>query len=263
MRMLPFLTFLVLLLISATILHADNKHTLSRNDSTALEGIIVEVYHVADASDYADTTGGKLPEGSVTYRIYVDMKPDYTLQVVYGNAVHELRMATTTTFYNNSYCGALVGYNVNWAKINRGAYALDSWITLNSATNRHAGILKADDNDGSIIDRPDFSHSDGLTNGNLPEFKPFNIDMNFFNWTKNPSIFSTKNGGWAAISGTVSGTKGPTPDNRVLIAQLTTTGKLSFELNVQLGTPGGGTVNFVARNPEGTELKGPGLVYAN
>ena len=47
----------------------------------------------------------------------------------------------------------------------------------------------------------------------------------------------------------------------VLIAQLTTNGKLSFELNLQIGTPTGGTIQFVAKNPEGNELKFKQLTY--
>src|SRR5207237_4309911 len=136
-----------------------------------------------------------------TYRIFVDMKPDYSLQLVYGSPKHELRIETSTTFFNNKDCGALVGYNVNYKKINQGSYCLDSWITLNSATDRHAGILKADDRNGSIIHKKGLEKADGLTNGNLPVFKPFNLGLNFFNWEDNPSLFSTNNCCLAVISG--------------------------------------------------------------
>lgn len=258
-----FFALLSLLFVYNGFVFAQGQAQLSAADKSALEGIIVEKYYVAGPSDYADTSGGALPEGAITYRIYVDMKPDYRLQVVYGKANHELRIVTSTTFYNNKNCGALVGYNVEYSKLNEGAYALDSWITLNSATNRHAGVLRADDSDGSILTKKDFTKTDGLTNGNLPVFKPFNIDLNFFNWVKDPSVFTTSNGGWGALSGVVGGTKGPTADNRVLIAQLTTNGKLSFDLNIQVGTPSGGTVQFVAKNAEGSEIKFAGLSYGN
>jgi len=242
---------------------AQEVRELNEADKSALEGIIVEKYYTSDASDNKDTTGGYLPVGSVTYRIYVDMKPDYTLQVVYGSAKHELRIKTTTSFFNNTYIHAATGLNVHNTKINENTVALDSWLTMNSATRNHAGVLKSEDKDGSIITRSSLSKADGLTSGNLPMFKPYNLDMSFFNKNGDDSVFYANNGGWAAINGTTSGTKGPTPENRVLIAQLTTNGKLSFELNVQIGTPSGGTVNFVAKNPEGSEIKFDGLTYNN
>jgi hypothetical protein len=261
MKELLYITLLSIALICPFIMNAQTAAVRTHADSTALEGVIVEVYHKATNEDCADTLGGKLPAGSITYRIYIDLKPEYSLQVVYGSSVHELRIATTSTFYNNTYCGALVGYNVNYAKLNTGNYSLDSWITLNSASNHHAGILLVDDKDGSVLWKKGFEKADGFTEGNLPVFKPFNIDLNFFNWIKDPSVFTVHNGGWAALSGTHSGTKGPTPDNRILIAQLTTTGELSFQLNIQVGAPSGEAIQFVAKNPEGNEIKGPGLEY--
>jgi hypothetical protein len=250
------LSALILIMICTTEYAQKAVPVLNDADKTALEGIIVEKYHIAGPQDYADTLGGILPKGAVTYRIYVDMKPGYSLQLVYGNSKHELKLQTSTKFYNNKYCGALIGYNVNFIKINKGNYSLDSWITINSATKGHAGILLADDTDGSIItNKADLAERDGLTNANLPWIKPFNINLGFFDNADSASLFSTRNGGWAALSGTAhAGTFGPTADNRVLIAQLTTNGDLSYELNIQLGTPNGGTVQFVTNNPEGNEI---------
>src|SRR5436190_1343744 len=82
-----------------------------------LEGIVVEKYYVSDANDTtANGTGGVLPVGSITYRIYVDMLPGYKFQAAYGvdvaptNVVstgdHELRIETTTLFFNNEDRGA-------------------------------------------------------------------------------------------------------------------------------------------------------------
>ena len=249
-------TLFSIIFISNISLHAQVKPELTDADKSSLEAIIVEKYYVSDSTDAADTLGGLLAVGSTTYRIYIDMKPGYVLQAVYGNQKHELRIQTTTKFYNNTYCGALIGYNVNPLKVNKGNYALDSWITINSATTNHAGVLLSEDKDGSIIKiKQALSKADGLTDGNLPLIKPFN--MGSFSCFKdaNASLFSTRNGGWGALSGFKAGSKGPTDANQVLIAQLTTTGNLSFELNIQIGTPSGGTVNYVAKNPEGSEIK--------
>ncbi|MFI5150998.1 MAG: hypothetical protein ACHQRM_14780 [Bacteroidia bacterium] len=252
--------FLILILyVNRNNMYAQNSTAVPEADKTALEGIIVEKYYVSDSTDMKDSTGGVPDPGSTTYRIYVDLKQGYSLQVVYGTAKHELRLQTSTRFYNSTDVGAMIGYNVSTKKINKGNNALDSYITINSASNNHAGILLQEDTDGSILTKPAFQKADGLTNGNLPVIKPFNISFACFRDPVNANLFSTTNGGWAAISGIISGAKGPTPENKILIAQLTTTGKLSFELNLQVGTPSGGTVNYVARNPEGAELYFEGL----
>jgi len=258
-----FFVFLILLFGSLKIqAQYKNKYKLTDEDRTALEGIIVERYYVSDTSNVLDkdTTGGVLPIGSITYRIYVDMKPGYSLQLVYGNKKHLLCIKTTTTFFNNTYVSALTGFNIHEKEFNKNTVALDSWLTMGAACRLYTGIPLLDDKDGSVLKgRPSLGKADGFTNGTFPYFKQFNLDMNFFNQTKNDSVFSTNNGGWAAAGGV----KGPNDDNKVLIAQLTTNGKLSFELNIQLGTPTGGMVKFVTGNPEESEIKFDELKYNN
>jgi len=239
------------------LLFAQQNYSITRDDSLALENVIVEKYYISDSTDYADTTADALPKGAITYRIFIDMKPGYSLQVVYGNQKHELFLKTTTTFFNNLECGAETGFNVDAKKLNKGTIALDSWITMGAASHLHTGILRSEDNDdfSFITNRKSLSKIDGLTKGVLPNFKIFNLDLKFFNNDSTASNFSTNNGGWAAPGGV----KGPTSENRVLIAQLTTNGKLTFRLNVQIGTPEGGSVQFVAKNPEGSEIQFEGL----
>ena len=255
-----FFFIILIAFLSCIKIQAQTKYKLTSEDRTALEGIIVEKYYVSDTSNVLDkdTTGGVLPIGSVTYRIYVDMKPGYKLQTVYGNQKHTMCIKTTTTFFNNLSAGGLTGYDIKYKFINKNTVALDSWLTMSAACRTFAGVPKSDDPDSSvIIGRPSLEKKDGFTMGVLPTPKIFNLDMGFFNQTKNDSVLCTNNGGWAALEGV----KGPTADNKVLIAQLTTNGKLSFELNIQLGTPKGGTVQFVASNPEGSEIKFDGLKY--
>ncbi len=229
----------------------------SHLDSLALEKIIVEKYYIADSTDYGDTIHGILPKGSITYRIYVDMKPDYKLQVVYGDEKHELFIKTSTRFFNNTECSAYTGFNIDPKKINENTNALDSWITMGAASKLHTGILKSDDNNGSILTRNTLNQSDGFTKGVFPNFKIFNLDLNFFNNTKDAVLFSTNNGAWAALGGV----NGPTAENRVLIAQLTTDGKLSFNISVQIGKPNGDIIQFVSNDPEKNEIKFDGLSY--
>lgn len=252
--------FLVAIFTCCISFLAQAQSAITEADKSALEGVIVEKYYVVDSNHDADTLGGALPKGAITYRIYIDLKPEYTLQLIYGNQMHPLTIQTSTTFYNNTDCGALIGYNVNYLKLNNGSFALDSWLTINSASNQYAGILKSDDADGSVLKRHSLDKADGLTNGNLPMIKPFNLDLTFFDNALDASVFSTNNGGWAAISGMKSGVTGPTKDNRILIAQLTTTGQLSFELNIQVGTPSGEVLKYVAENPADGEIKFTGLM---
>jgi hypothetical protein len=251
--------FLIVGFISGHSLHAQVKAALSDADKSALEGIIVEKYYTSDVKDAPDTTGGALPVGSVTYRIYVDLKPGYTMQAVYGVPNHELRIQTTTEFFNNKYesGGRQTGDLIDTKKINDNTVALDSWVTMGAATKSHFGILKTDDKDGSIISRKSLTKADGLMAGKVSPVAFFGLDLSFFHYANKAAIFSTTNGSWAVFGGV----KGPTPDNRILIAQLTTNGKLSFELNIQIGTPTGGSVQYVAKNPEGVEIQFDALTY--
>ncbi|MBK6639737.1 MAG: hypothetical protein IPG39_00075 [Bacteroidetes bacterium] len=72
--------------------------TLAVN-SQGLENVIVEKYYISDANDATvNATGGVLPVGSVTYRVYLDLLPDYIFQAAYGDGNHECRIETTTLF---------------------------------------------------------------------------------------------------------------------------------------------------------------------
>jgi hypothetical protein len=254
---LTFLLFYTCFIQSSNSLFAQQNYTISHNDSLALENVIVEKYYISHASDYNDTASDALPKGSVTYRIFIDMKPDYSLQAVYGNPKHELYLRTSTTFFNDRECFAETGFNIDAKKLSLGLVALDSWITMGAATRLHTGIPLSEDNDGIslIANRKSLRKVDGLTKGVLPKFQVFNLDLKFFNNDSTAISFSTNDGAWAAMGGV----KGPTPGNRVLIAQLTTNGKLTFGLNIQVATPEGGVIQFVDRNPEGLEIEFKGL----
>jgi hypothetical protein len=239
-----------LLCILCSTLFAQDFSQLSAADKSALEGIIVEKYYTSDILDSLDA---QLPKGSVTYRIYADLKPNYSLQLIYGDTRHPLCIKTSTKFYNNPKCGAVIGYNVHYLALNQDNFALDSWITINSASSQYAGVLLSEDTDGSVLKRRTFEKADGFAVGNLPMIKPFNLDVNFFDNDTTASVFTVNDGGWAAISGVKSGSVGPTADNKILIAQLTTDGVISFDLNMQLGTPEGNFLKFVYKDAEPLE----------
>jgi len=249
------LTFIIISVISV---QAQVKTYIPTvEDKAALEGIIVEKYYVSTADDTVGTNGS-LPIGSITYRIFVDLKPGYKLEAVYGDPVHELNLKTTTTFFNNLDGGAKSGEIIDSKNINKTTVALDSWLSMGAANDFYWGIPLSDDKDGSIITtRKSLAKADGFLYGNVPATAYYGIDLNAFNKSKNSSNFSTNNGCWANMLGVIA----PKPENKILIAQLTTDGKLSFELNIQIGTPKGNPVKFVAKNPADNEIKFDGLTY--
>jgi hypothetical protein len=252
---------------------------LSVKAQNGIEDIIVEKYYVSNGNDtLANADGGKLPVGSVTYRIYVDLLPGYRFQAAYGIPGHELRIATTTLFFNNEDRGdTYPSYTKAQAKSN--TVMLDSWLSVGAACVGNFGIPKDEDDDSSatvvnnyspqVLQNDDPScgipvkDQDGLVAGTPGILTAVGIgtEMAIFgsqNDGTNGPVFSTFNGSWACLGGSVG------PDsltNKVLIAQLTTNGRLSFALNIQIGTPSGGVENYVASNPTGLEISIPGLTY--
>jgi len=244
-----------------------------------LEDIIVEKYYISEVNDTnANSVGGNLPIGSVTYRVYVDLLPGYNFQAAFGLTDHELRIETSTQFFNNMDYG---NTSPTFSKNNsaKNTVMLDSWLSVGAACNGYYGILKTDDDgvltnvnscsgcSGSPIlqsNNPDAGipllTQDGLLIGSPASVTAVGISsiINVFGNTTNGNLFSTDNGSWAALGGAT----GPDANtNRVLIAQLTTDGILTFKLNIQLGTPGGGTEQYVAENPTGAQIQLASLVY--
>lgn len=243
-----------------------------------LENIIVETYYVSDDNDATvNDVGGVLPVGSVTRRIYVDMLPGYKFQAAYGVPGHEMRIATTTLFFNNEDRGAITPtYTKNQAKDN--TVMLDTWVSVGGACTGNVGVLKtADDgvatnanNDGVLQNAHPaagipLTEQDGLLAGTFitptilgaeDQFAMFDAQ----NDGTNGPVFSTSDASWASLGGSM----GPNPEtNQVLIAQITTDGVLSFELNIQIGTPEGGVERYVASNPIDNEILFPGLTYVS
>jgi len=234
-----------------------------------LEKVIVERYYVSNKADSL-ASSGNLPVGSVTYRIYVDMLPGYNFQTAYGDSKHELRLETTTSFFNNEDRGAISPtYTITQAKSN--TVMLDSWLSVGGACKNYLGILKKDDNGVATVVNVDgilasaytaagiaLSEQDGLiaptVNQKVMDVTTIGLDtvLPIFDWENpkvNGQVFSAKNGAWAALGGAT----GPTDDNIVLIGQFTTNGVFSFKLNIQIGTPSGDAENYVAENPESGE----------
>ena len=268
------------LLLSACFLFLLCANTSIAQGFSGLENIIVEKYYISEANDtLANASGGALPVGSVTYRIYVDMQPGYIFQAAYGVPGHELRLETTTGFFNNTDRGNTTPtYTKNHTRLN--TVILDSWLSVGAACAGYFGVEKsADDGVNTTVNNfsPQViqsanplagipvSQQDGLLVGNPMAVTFVGIDaplLALLNNTNTPNtggmVFSTSNGSWASLNGSM----GPdTTTNKVLIAQITTDGVFSFKLNIQIRSAAGVVENYVAESPVGSEVQFPGLTF--
>ena len=244
---------------------------VSANAQNGLESIIVEKYYVANAADAAGSSG-TLPVGSVTYRFYVDMLPGYKFQVAYGTPAHTLSISTSTTFFNNEDRGATFPtYTKTQARAN--TVMLDSWVSAGAAAASNFGVLKTED-DG-VANQVNLNGI--LANNNASAGIPLTTQDGFLTGTPSAvttvgqadaqlaasldatsqagSSFVLTDGAWASLAGT----QGPTANNRILIAQITTDGVLTYNFNIQIGTPTGGVERYVTSDPTGAEIVIPSL----
>lgn len=256
--------------------------SLSYSQVPGLKGLIVERYYVSDSLDSSVSLMPNLPTGSVTYRIFVDMRKGYRFQAVFGSEGHPMRIATSTSFYNHPVHGNNLGNLIYDASLPSSTVMLDSWISVGAASAVHLGVMKSDDDTASNIVNKRLALSntdssagvpvmekDGLKRirigAELPRVTALNIDV-LLNELKNPQslskgfTFETENGSWACIGGTANDSD---TNNRVLIGQFTTSGDFTFSLNLQLGKPGGGYEQYVVENPFGEQMTSPSLKFSS
>lgn len=252
-------------------------------DSVAqgLEDVIIETYYVSGAAEASIPGNSALPEGSVTYRIFIDMKPGYNLQSVYGAAGHEMIIKTGTHFYNDPMHGHYISNLVMERMLPGHALMLDSWISMGAASQQRYGILKTDDDTlytiVNLSDPPVMQNShplagipvkqhDGIMLGDTlpPRVSQIGLDsllnvLYKMNIHSQGYEFRTSNGGW----GCLGGARGVDPEkNHVLIGQFTTNGDFYFEFNIQIGSAEHGVEQYVARNPTGNEQQHSGLIIS-
>ncbi len=242
-----------------------------------LENVYVERYYVTDAVDAANSTPA-IPVGSVTYRIYADMLPGYKFQTCFGIPAHPMTMTTTTYFFNQSdFGGSFPTFSSTNAKKN--TVMLDSWLSAGGACGGFNGVPKSEDNGvGNFVNSNvpqllqnnaaqagiPLTTQDGMLAGTVPNAGSLGIDPAmldlFGDGSANGNTFLVPDGSWYCLAGA----PGPIPaSNKVLIAQITTNGIFHFELNIQIGTPSGGTENYVYSNPTGVELTAPFLTQTH
>ncbi|MCB0792502.1 MAG: hypothetical protein H6595_04140 [Flavobacteriales bacterium] len=254
--------------IAAVLLAGCLIHCATIAEAQDIDSVFVETYHVAP-----DPDGGAAP--LVTYRIYVDLAAGRTLQMVYGNEDHQLYLKTTTDFFNDKKHGAKIGDHIPADSLNAFPLAIDSWLTLGAASDQDLAVPLRLDPDGSRLTCPPYSgagvksdnlglvpplplnRSDGLLRvDSVPPVVGFRMDPGYFGHIRG-SVVHTMDGAWAVMGGT----KGPTPENIVLIAQVSTTGILSYAFNVQIGLPDGSAVKYVWRDAGDDESYHPDLLH--
>ncbi len=255
-----------------------------------LEGIIVEDYYTISAADadYLNNTVGvtfPIAEGAKVYRIYVDMAPNYKLNTVNGSPLPQgggpspnpLDFTTTTTFWNEDGFGTEVPPQT--ARFDDAA-AFDSYITIGlsgrsggavgcGTNTQQAGTLKTADTNGNLTLCAVYSGfpNAATADGNVPPTSTipaltYNLggEIDFTGLQADGSELIVIGDAWATLP------NGPGVDpagtNRVLIAQLTTDGDLSFHINVQLQTPDNSALEtYVWQTAGAGEVVSPFLTY--
>ena len=241
------------------------------NTQAQIQNVIVEKYYIADSVDIANTDGGQLQQGSVTYRVYVDLESGSKISRVFADSLHLLKLKSSQPFFNNdtlsTFNGGTYGFKINRNDLAINTVGLDSWISIGAATNKHHGILKTEDSDGTEVggnnnDQNLLSNTDPsagiplttqdglilssvlvsnyLVGGDLPAINSLNDSTIFGSDTATAFISAN------ATLQFNGGILGQGPSNNVLIGQFTTAGQLEFELNITVIDSTGATINYVA-----------------
>jgi hypothetical protein len=175
------------------------------NAQNGLENVIVEKYYVSDANDtMVNADGGVLPIGSVTYRIWADMLPGYKFQAVYGVPDHEMKIQTSTLFFNNEDRGATSPtYNKTQAANN--TVMLDSWLSAGAACSGQIGVMKSDDDGAATV-----MNADGvLMNADTSAGIPVSTEDGMITGTPEPVTIVGINTEIAMFDNVNDGTNGP------------------------------------------------------
>lgn len=248
----------------------------------ALEGITVEKYYVSSKKDNSKKQlSGELETGSITYRIYVNMAPSCRFMAAFGSPNHPLEIRSTELIYNHSDNGAEHPIRIPERTYKKNVVPLDSWITIGPAGENYWGVLKEEDtlkdvgtvvpfekgflaNEKKEMGFP-LSIRDGfLRSENIPDITLYNIDtnLNVLRMETKGKSFRILNGAWASMGKGVCGVDS-LGSNNILIAQITTKGKLSYELNLLLRDANGKVIKYVAKDPIDDEILHPSLKIIN
>jgi hypothetical protein len=245
-----------------------------------LEGVFVERYYTTSNSDTSNSLISGIREaGLTTYRIYVDLKPGFTFQAAFGAPGHPLIIRSSKSFYNHPGAGTVYANILpERAQITEAAY-LDSWITAGAAGENLLGLPKIYDDTirdpYMSIGKTVFTHKskkdgialsecDGMKRStNVPFATLYQLEtsLHALGSEELGNEVIIENGAWACMGKGAKGADSLTT-NCVLIAQLTTSGSLDFELNLLIGAPNGTSQKYVAKNPDLGEWLHEDLVFS-
>ena len=236
-----------------------------------LQGIVVERYYQANAADVSDATaqGAVVPltTNSVTFRVYVDMAAGYKFSQIYGSSTHPLSVSSTANFYNDPNWGvSLDPGTISTTNIRKNTGMIDSWFTTGGTAVGKVGAREADDTDGSLGNAQSILannlgscygspiNGSGAKDGFVAASIGTYLEPNALGLGSALDVLDQSAGSFITINdgaiAALGGVVGPTADNLVLIGQFTTSGNLSFALNVQLVNIATGIAeNYVASSP--------------
>lgn len=248
-----------------------------------LKEVFVEKYYTLSKNDYQKSNvSGAKEKGLVTYRLYVDLDSGYTLQGVYGSPTHPLKITSTKNFYNHPGIGNTHPNVIPDKSLKKNLSILDSWITIGACAESFFAVplkyqskelpvviewekgffenSKGRDSEYSFRDAPGMVY---VGSDSLPQLTLFQLDeplKGLFSETSQKE-FRVDNGAWASMG---KGASAPVNfKNAILIAQLTTAGRISYEINLLIGTPEGKSIKIVALNPKEGEFTHPSLKSKN
>jgi len=246
--------------------------------SQGLQGIVVEKYYSANAADVAGqevSASVPLTTSSVTYRVYVDMAAGYKFNQIFAVPGKSLTVNTTTAFYNDPGYGVTTNPGtVSTTNMAKKTMMLDSWFTTGGVVAGKSGVLKSEDTDGAIANTNSLlTNNPGGCFGSIPlqgsgaqdGYMPNGVSPNLTYAAPNAlggftslAVLDQTSGGSITITdgalAALGGIVGATSSNMVLIGQFTTTGQLSFALNVQIQNISTGAAENYYANPTGSQL---------
>lgn len=255
----PLLLILMAFLLCFPLLQAQNL----------IENQIVETYYIANADDVNSPFNDDIVEGTVTYRVYLDLCQGCKVLEVFGSDSNPFIIQSSEVIFNSSF-GATFGQNLNSAFLTTfDSSPLDSYLTLGAASGSHWAIPKNADSDGSIwsgrippqsltnnaseIDIP-ITESDGLidSGGETTEpggwQTPLNTTpiVNVFGTSTNSQSFNSSELENPFFLRTSDGVFGQNDENIILLAQITTAGDLEFKLNIIIENAEGELIEVVS-----------------
>ena len=245
-----------------------------------LEGVFVETYYVADSSDaLGDLSGSNLQPGEFTYRVFLDLAPGSKVVEVFGDTEHPFSISSTRRFFNHQE-GQVISYNMPLSDYSDNTTALDTYLTIGKIAQNQPrfAVPKSQDTDGNRIAGDE--NSDNLLNNNdlrsgialtqSDGFMPDNSQIiNEQSYTRvniaedDGSIFSEFAVDSIFYSYSLSlinslGIAGVNADsNLVLIAQLTTLGDISLQINAVIRTADGQDIRYVSTDT----ITAPNMVF--